>query len=269
MSKIEKALERAKTMRHTGQQQALDQVFVEVPVLDGSEPVYAKTRVVALDKCHLEKNRLLTFLDNPQVMDYYNVLRTQVLQRTRQKGHNTLMMTSVLDGEGKTMTAINLAVSIAREVKQTVLLVDADLRNPRIHQYLGCDVKMGLADYLQEDASLAELLVNPGLAKMVVLPAGRPLHDSTEILGSPKMEKLVEEMKRRYPERYVIFDSPPVLTVSDALVLSSYVDGVILVVEAGRTHRDQIRKAVELLEERNIVGLVMNKADGTPHGYYY
>jgi protein-tyrosine kinase len=270
MSKIEKALERAKKMREGGYHEikALERP-AEVSGLDAREPVYTQTRVVPLNESHLEKQRVVTFPDNPEVMDHYNLLRTQVLHRTRDKGHNTLMVTSVVDGEGKTVTAINLAVSMSKEVNQTVMLVDTDLRHPKIHSYLGCSAEKGLSDYLQDDVPVSDLLVNPGLAKMVVLPAGKPLFGSTEILGSPKMEKLVAEMKRRYPERYVIFDCPPVLTVPDALVFASYVDGVILVVEAGRTTKDQIRKAVELLEDRNIVGLVMNKADSSSYGCYY
>jgi exopolysaccharide/PEP-CTERM locus tyrosine autokinase len=270
MSKIERALERAKKMRQEGQPQVQDEGLVaEMPSLQGQEPVYTKTQVMSPDKGHLEKNRVMTLLDNPEVMDQYSLLRTQILQRTRQEGHNTIMVTSVLEGEGKTVTAINLAVSMAREVNQTVMLVDTDLRHPKIHKYLGLNVDKGLSDYLQTDVSVAELLVNPGLAKMVVLPAGKALRRSTEILGSPKMKRLVEEMKRRYPERYVIFDCPPVLSVADALVFSSYVDGVILVVEAGRTPREQISKAVELLEDANIIGLVMNRAEVSSYGYYY
>ncbi|MBE9581533.1 MAG: polysaccharide biosynthesis tyrosine autokinase [Proteobacteria bacterium] len=269
MSKIEKALERARKMRHEGQEQAEGYRPSEVSRLQVGDPAYTKTKVMSLDRCHLERHRVMTLMDNPEIMDYYNLLRTQVLQKTRHKGHNTIMITSVLPGEGKTITAINLAVSIAREVKQTVLLVDTDLRHPKIHDYLGCDAEKGLSDYLQNNVPLAELLVNPGIAKMVVLPAGRPLHGSTDILGSPKMEKLVEEMKRRYAERYVIFDCPPVLSVPDALVFSSYVDGVILVVEAGRTTKDQIRKAVEVFEDKNIVGLVMNRGESGSRGYYY
>lgn len=270
MSKIEKALERAKRMRDAGQEEAHGRAPVEVSGrLYEHEPVYTRTRVISPDRGHLEKHRVMTLLDEIEIIDYYNLVRTQVLQRTREKGHNTIMVTSVADGEGKTITAINLAVSIAREVKQTVLLVDTDLRNPKIHYYLGCNSEKGLSDYLLDDVPVSELLINPGLAKMVVLPAGKPLSGSTEILGSPKMEKLVEEMKRRYPERYVIFDCPPVVAVPDALVFSSYVDGVILVVEAGRTPRNQIRRAVELLEGRNIIGLIMNKVREARQGYYY
>ena len=273
MSKIEKALERAQAMRqedkplNRGAAPAV-RAGISGDALD-RQCVYTKTKTVSLNTGHLEKHRLMTLVDNPDATDHYNLLRTQVLLRTREKGHNALMVTSVLDGEGKTVTAINLAVSISREMKQTVLLVDTDLRHPRVHRYLGCEMERGLSDYLQTDVPVSDLLINPGQDKMVVLPAGKPLLGSTEILGSPKMEKLIAEMKARYPERYVILDAPPLLTVPDALVCAPYVDGVIIVVEAGRTPRDQIRKAVELLEGKNIVGLVMNRAEGSHYGYYY
>lgn len=270
MSKIEKALERARATRGEAQPEiAPGRQAPEAESESAAEVRYTQTRIVDLDKGHLEKHRLMTLVDNPDAVDQYNLLRTQVLLRTREKGHNVLMVTSVLDGEGKTVTAINLAASIAREVKQTVLLVDTDLRHPRVHRYLGTPMEKGLSDCLQYGTPVSDLLVNPGLSGMVVLMAGKPLLGSTEVLGSPKMEKLVKEMKRRYPDRYVIFDCPPLLTVPDALIFSSYVDGVILVVEAGRTPKDQIRKAVELLEGRHIVGLVLNRAQGSHYGYYY
>lgn len=268
MSKIEKAVEMARNKRHATQQESQGQMPPEMSRLADQDPAYAQTKVISLDRSHLEKHRLMMLIDDPKAVDCYNLLCTQLLQKTRDKGHNSIMVTSALKGEGKTITAINLAVSIAREVKQTVLLVDTDLRNPAIHHYLGCDGQKGLRDYLLADEPLAELLINPGLAKMVVLAAGKRLSGSTEILGSPKMEKLVEEMKRRYPERYVIFDCPPLLTAPDALIFSSYVDGVIFVVEAGKTPRDQISKAIELLDEKNIIGLVINGVREASRAYY-
>jgi protein-tyrosine kinase len=269
MSKIEKALERARKKRQARRGEAHGPAADEGAGLQGQGPAYTQTKILCLDRRCLEKHRLMTLLDDPEAMDCYNLLRTQVLEKTRDKALNTIMITSVVDGEGKTITAINLAVSMAREVKQTVLLVDADLRNPKIHHYLGCPVEKGLSDHFLNDVPVAELLVNPGLAKMVVLPVGKRLSGSTDILGSPKMENLVAELKRRYPERYVIFDCPPLLTAPDALIFSSYVDGVILVVEAGKTPREQVHKAVELLEARNILGLVMNKSKEARETYYY
>jgi len=224
--------------------------------------------VIALNKKKLKKNLLLTLIDEPLSVDLYNILRTQILHRTREKGHNTIMITSALEGEGKTTTAINLAVSIAKEEKQTVLLVDADLRNPMVSKLLGFQSELGLSDYLQRDVRLENILFNPGIANMVVLPGGRPLPNSTDLIGSTKMEVLVSEMKHRYPNRYIIFDCPPVLSLSDALIFSSYVDGAILVVEAGKTSRNQIQSALDLLSDKNIIGLVMNKGE-FPNTYYY
>lgn len=268
MSKIEKAVEIARKNRHAIQQESQNQVPPEMSRLSEQNPAYTQTKVISLDSSYLEKHRLMMLLNDPKAMDCYNLLCTRLLQKTRDKGHNSIMVTSALENEGKTITSINLAVSIAREVKQTVLLVDTDLRNPTIHHYLGCDGQKGLRDYLLADEPLAKLLINPGLAKMVILAAGKRLSGSTEILGSPKMEKLVEEMKRRYPERYVIFDCPPLLTSPDALIFSSYVDGIILVVEAGRTPKDQISKAIELLDGKNIIGLVMNCVRESRQAYY-
>jgi exopolysaccharide/PEP-CTERM locus tyrosine autokinase len=210
----------------------------------------------------------MTLVDDPRATDCYNLLRTQVLMRTRDQGFNTIMVTSAVEGEGKTLTAINLAVSIARDVQQTVLLVDTDLRNPRVHTLLGCPEAKGLSDYLIRDVPIPELLLNPGVAKMVVLPAGNRLSGSTDILGSPKMERLVQELKNRYGDRYVIFDCPPLLTVPDSLVFSSYVDGIILVVEAGRTSKEEIRNSIELLDGKNILGLVMNRGESAREYYY-
>jgi len=256
--------------KHAVKKRDHDSVFKEALPVSAPEQIYSQLKVVNLEKEHLEKYRLLTLLDDPMAMDFYNLLRTQLLNRTRSQGHNTIMISSALDGEGKTTTAINLAASIAREEKQTVLLVDTDLRNPRVQHLLGCKKEKGLADYLQENVPVEELLINPGVENMAVLPGGRPLSNSTNIIGSSKMEKLVAEMKHRYPERYVIFDSPPLLIVPDALVFSAYVDGVILVVESGRTSKRQIRKAIEMLENRNIIGLVLNKGAKTQmESYYY
>jgi exopolysaccharide/PEP-CTERM locus tyrosine autokinase len=268
MSKIAKALEKAKKKRAPDKDQAQRQVPTIAPSSEKKPPVYTQTREISLDTCHLEKHRVLTLVDDPRAVDCYNLVRTQILMRTRDQGLNTIMVTSAIEGEGKTLTAVNLAVSIARDVQQTVLLVDTDLRNPRVHTLLGCRERQGLSDYLIRDIPIRELLINPGTAKMVVLPAGNRISGSTDILGSPKMERLVQELKNRYKDRYVIFDSPPLLTVPDSLVFSSYVDGIVLVVEAGRTSKEQIRNAVELLDGKNILGLIMNKGESAKEYYY-
>jgi len=274
MSKIGKALAKAKKSR-ASQVREVDKLRLHPQSPDRASstvqhpPVYSQTRVVSLDNNHLEKHRLSALLDDPLAIDSYNVLCTQFLNRTLPKGHNTVMVTSSLASEGKTVTAISLAISIARRVQHTALLVDGDLRNPSITNYLGLDGAKGLSDYLVNDNPISELLINPGLPSIVVLPAGKPLHSSAELLGSPKMERLVQELKNRYPERYVIFDSPPLLGVPDTLVLCSHVDGIILVVEAGKTPKEQILQSIGLLNEEPLLGLAMNKYKVGRNGYYY
>ncbi len=274
MSKITKAIERAKKSRKASVRE-VDELRLreQTPAMTSSliyqQSVYSQTRVVSLDDRQLERNRLLTLLDDPVAIDCYNVLCTQILERTRAKGQNTIMITSCADGEGKSVTAINLAVTVARRVQHTVLLVDADLRKPDIHRLLGLNNQKGLSDYLRNDEPILNLLINPGLPRMVVLPAGKSLRDSTERLSSPKMEALVREMKGRYPERYVIFDCPPLLNIPDSLALSSYMDGIVLVVEGSRTSREQIQEATKLLNGKPLLGLVMNKFKSPRKGYYH
>ncbi|CCO24827.1 polysaccharide biosynthesis tyrosine autokinase [Maridesulfovibrio hydrothermalis] len=214
-----------------------------------------------LDEITLAKNRVLTRHSSASFTDIYNLLRTQILHRTKKKGHNVLMVTSAMPGEGKTITSINLAISIAREVDQFALLVDTDMRNPSTHKYLGIEVEKGLSDHLLHNVPVPDLLVKPGINKLSYLPAGDPIRGSTEILGSPKLQEMIKEMKERYPDRYVVFDCPDLLHAPDALVFSSYVDGIIFVVEAGKTSREHVQKAMSLLEGRNIVGVVLNKTE--------
>lgn len=216
---------------------------------------------LVLDELALAKNRVLTTHSSASFTDIYNLLRTQILHRTKKKGHNVLMVTSAMPGEGKTITSINLAISIAREVDQFALLVDTDMRKPSIHEFLGINAEKGLTDHLLHNIPVHELLIKPGINKLSYLPAGEPIKGSTEILGSPKLQELIMEMKERYPDRYVVFDCPDLLHAPDALVFSSYVDGIIFVIEAGKTSREHVQKALGLLEGRNIVGVVLNKTD--------
>lgn len=221
---------------------------------------YTQTRIFEVNHNTMRDNRLISFSDESPVSAQYKILRTQILHKTKEEGLNTILVTSVGDGEGKSITAANLAISLAREVAHTVLLVDADLRNPSLHRLFGIEPERGLSDCLLNDIPLADLLINPGINKLTILPGRHKLTESAEIVGSPKMMELIHEMKIRYKDRYIIFDSPPLIGSADTLILSKFVDGVILVVEYGMTQKDQIEKALELLKEINIIGTVLNKA---------
>ncbi len=217
------------------------------------------SQIIELNKRMLEQNRISLGLEDQEIYDYYNLLRTQVLQRTRDLGQNTIMVTGTMPGVGATTTAINLAISIAKELDQHCLLVDANLRRSHVDEVLGWNATAGLSDYILKDVPIYKLQVRTSLDKFSVLPAGEPIFGSTELLGSPKMELLVQEMKERYPDRYVIFNCPAVLQSPDALVFSDYVDGILLVVDA-KTNRAQVSKAMQLLEGHNVLGTVLNKA---------
>ena len=237
----------------------LDEVtgFAETP----GEIHYTYTRKVAVDMDRLRRNRLIVAGSDETLGEAYKLLRTHILHRTKREGRNTLMVTGPLPNEGKTLTTINLAIAISQKVGQTVLLVDGDLRNPSIHRYLDLPSGPGLVDYLTSGYPIAESLVHPeGLANLVVLPAGQPTTQSAELLSSPLMVDLVKELKHFYPDRYVLFDLPPLL-YADPLAFAPLVDGIILVVEAGSTPREEITRALELLKEFPVLGFVLNKMD--------
>lgn len=223
---------------------------------------YTQTRITKVANGLLRNHRIIAGLPHSAFADAYKILHTQVLQRLKENKWNVLAVTSPGEDEGKTLTAINLAISLAMEVNYTVLLVDANLRHPSIHEHLGLPAGKGLSDYLLDDVPLPELLVHPeNLEHVVVLPGGRAVQNSAELLNSPKMQHLVEELKNRYPGRIVIFDLPPVLSAADALAFSPYVDAALLVLEEGKTAQDDARRAVELLDCTNVLGTVLNKAN--------
>ena len=197
------------------------------------------------------------------------MLRTKILQRAREKGGNTLMVTSALPGEGKTLTAINFAFTVAREFKQTVLLVDCDLRQQNVYRVLGIPSEKGLVDYLLDHFPVKDLIIWPGVEKMTLISGGQTLEGSSELLASPKMKDLVAEMKTRYPDRFVIFDVPPVLSAADALAFAPLVDHVVMVVQAGKTPLPDVKKALEMLPREKILGIVLNRHDEISPKYYY
>lgn len=261
MERIKKALEKAR------QEREIRQSGDTVPA-PGTPPASAgtvgarQTQTISVEDSILRENRIVTGVEPGEFTDAYNHLRTQILQRFKENNWNVLAVTSPGEGEGKTLTAINLAISIAREVDYTVLLVDANLRHPWMLEHFGLEHRKGLSDYLTDDIPIAELLVKPSRVEhLVILPGGRPLTQSAEMLNSPKMAQLVEDMKSRYHSRIIIFDLPPVLTSADALAFSPYVDAALLVVEEGSTQKQDVERAVELLESTNIVGTVLNKAE--------
>lgn len=226
----------------------------------GSSFAYTQTRVLDIRPEVFRKNRLIHPHDAGPAMSAYRQLRTQVLLAMRRSGWTSLGITSPGMAEGKTLTAINLAISLAMDVNHTVMLADLDLRRPGVHRAFGLEERPGLSDYLISNADLRGLLFNPGIPRLVVLPAGQPLPNSSEMLSSPRMNQLVEEVKTRYPARIVLFDLPPLLAADDVLAFSPQLDAVLLVAEEGRTRKKELEAAAEMLHGVPVIGPVLNKA---------
>jgi non-specific protein-tyrosine kinase len=232
-------------------------------------PAYNVSREVRLDPSVLEENRCVAYnTESPQV-EAYRVLRTRIMHRTRENGGITVMVTSALPGEGKTVTAINLALTFAKAFSQTALLVDADLKRQQIHQVLGFESEKGLGNYLQEGCAVSDLFVWPGIEKLTIISGGKRIEGSSELLGSPAMKALVEDMKVRYPNRYVFFDVPPVLAGADTIAFASLVDHILFVVQAGRSSLADVRKALQMLPKEKILGLVLNRQPDADASKYY
>lgn len=187
---------------------------------------------------------------------------------------NLVMVSSSVPAEGKTFTALNLAMSIVMERDTTVLLVDGDVVNPSLSRLFGLQREPGLTDLLTNpDMNVADVILDSDIPHLRFLPAGKPHAYSTELVASERMHELARELSKRYPDRIVMFDSPPLLAATQASVLSHHVGQIIVVVEAGKTPESMLREAVELLDQTKTIGLVLNKSRryvGRDHyGAYY
>ena len=233
--------------------------FATLPA-DSEQFSYTQTRIQITETNHLRKNRIITGFKPGEWLESYKMLRTRCLQLMDVMNWNTLAITSPGNDSGNSLTAANLAISMAMELNRSVLLVDANFQNPSICKLFGIQAEKGLGDYLLNDTPLNEMLINPDVDRLVILPAGKEMLNSTEMLRSPKMIRLVNELKNRYPSRIIIFDLPPLLSQADTLGFSPYVDCVLLVVDEGHTKTEELEHAASLLKEINVLGTVLNKA---------
>lgn len=276
MSRIEEALKKVANRRKS--------VATEVPV--SLEPEVIET---PLETSGTDKGRMSELLDvSPIAIDNlmlattreektivaeeYNKLRSAVIALTKGDAFlNTLMITSTVSDEGKSMTALNLAISLAKEYDHTVLLVDTDLRRPSIHKYLGIQPEVGLIHCLRDDLPIEQALIKTGIGKLVVLPAGEAVENPVNFLSSNRMKQIVRELKNRYDERYVIFDTPPALPFADAGILAGLVDSTLFVVREGCADKQELQKILEDFKEHHLLGVVYNDAHTfmKKQDYYY
>lgn len=230
---------------------------------------YKYTRVEKLQEAHLKTNHIVAFNKNDPKSISFDLLRTHVLQKMEENGWRTLAITSPTPESGKTMIAINLAMSIAQQTNKTAMLVDFDLRRPKIGAYLGISMEKSLNDLLEGTAELQDVLINPGIPRLVVLPTKSPVNKSSETLSSKNMESLIKDLRERYESRIVIFDLPPMLVADDVIVLLPNIDCVLMVVANGMSTRREIEDSLRHIPAAKLVGTVLNKAETEPIPYYY
>jgi exopolysaccharide/PEP-CTERM locus tyrosine autokinase len=214
--------------------------------------------------------------------DQYRVIKRPLIRNATGKGAavlkhgNLIMVTSALSGEGKTFTAINLAMSIAAERDHTVMLVDADVARPSVPRMLGLSPGPGLLDVLQGSVDMASVLLRTDIDTLTVLPSGTPHPKATELLASAAMGELLDDIASRYADRIVIFDSPPLLLTTEARVLAAHMGQAIVVVQANKTLQADVERALATIEACPVRLMLLNQAraraegaSGYGYGYGY
>ncbi|MFZ1991455.1 MAG: CpsD/CapB family tyrosine-protein kinase [Alphaproteobacteria bacterium] len=221
-------------------------------------PVFTETQVVPVDRKVMAREYIMSGGTEGAKGAVYRALRAQVLQWLTKAGKRSVAIASVGPREGRTLTAINLAIAIAMDVNQTSLLVDADLRKPDIHKRFGIEPAHGLEDYLSGAVPLASCLINPSIDRLVILPTRKPMENSAELLASPRMTALTKELRDRYRDRVIIYDTPPLTSGGDAIGFLPNVESVLLVVRDGAVRSGEMETALELLRDRSVIGTVLN-----------
>jgi protein-tyrosine kinase len=223
---------------------------------------------------HPQNSCIITYRnpDTP-IAEEYRKLKTVLLRMTRDEFRNVIMVTSSVSGEGKSVTSANLAVMLAREYGQTVLLIDADVRGPSLQEYLGIAPRIGLADCLEDRIDPGRAIVKTGIPKLSFMSAGKKVENPGELLSSHRMKEFLLEIKHRYQDRYIILDTAPILLFAETQAMSMIVDGVLVVVKEGGATVKAITQMFDILKSSTVLGIVFNNAsapnlDSRYHDHY-
>jgi len=219
-------------------------------------------------KKKIDRNLVTLLSPRSFASEQFKQLRTSLLFPKSGVSPRTIMVTSAAPSEGKSFVAANLALSIAQNINEHVLLIDCDMRNPCVHTMFGFSRVPGLADYLTNGTPLASVLLKSPVEKLSILPVGEPPDNPAELLSSEKMSDLLKEVKTRYNDRYIIVDLPPPNFTAEANALARQVDGILLVIQYGGTRREMIEDLIASVGKEKILGVVFNQFDERISDHY-
>lgn len=234
-----------------------------------AEATVQQYHTAAVDPDAMERNRVLMRMQDVAVSRAYKILRTRVLHRMAANNWYTLGVTGTSAGEGKTTTALNLAIALAQDPNAWVFLVDLDLQRPQLGAYLGMSYEYGLTDYLGGQAEFEQIVYDIGIKRLAVVPNASPVESSSEYLLSTRMAEFINTLEAQTPRRIVVFDMPPIMVSDDVLAFAPRVDSFLLVVSQGLTARRTLANAKEVLSELNLLGVVLNRSTERNDSPYY
>lgn len=236
---------------------------------------------VTLPRKPLKEEQRSAIVSNPLIVtandrtspasEQYRKLKSLVIKLLNAENFDrSLMLTSSVAGEGKSITSLNLAITLAQEFDHSVLLVEADIRKPAIMNYLEYQRGIGLTDCVLDDIDLNEAIIKTGIGSLSILPAGRSVSNPVELFSSNRMKEMFDEIKTRYDDRYLIVDTTPLLPFAEPIHIANMVDAVMMVVREGVTTPEKLKNSLEILKSHNLLGVVSNCVSriNSLQGYY-
>ncbi len=268
MSRVYRALEKVEAERHQMVEEPALKVFEEknVPKKEGPPLEFPQEKAEKLGLPSKEVPPVLIVPPHSFGAEAFRKLKTQIFLHPG-KSPRTILVTSTAPQEGKTLVAVNLAVAISKEIHNNVILVDGDLRRPGIHLGRNQNGK-GLSNYLSDGIPLSEILINSEMEKLRIILAGSSTRKSSELIRSKKMGELLQSLREFGENTYIVIDSPPIMATADPTLLSTMVDGVILVIRAGYTSRESVQTAIKSIDRQKIIGVIFNQIDTKPSAYF-
>ena len=269
MSRVFRALEKAEEeKKRKGKGEPSLKVLEERPLIEKEEPPL-KLAEKKMEEWGLPSKEDIPVLLVPPhsfAAEEFRKLKTQIFHRLPDPPH-TVLITSALPQEGKTIVAVNLAMAISQEIQKKAILIDGDIRKPGIYLERSYSSK-GLSHYLSDGVALSEILIDTEMENLHLIQAGTPSRKSSELIGSRRMGELLKSLKESGDPTYIIIDSPPIISTADPTLLSKMVDGIILVVMADRAPKESIQRAIKSIDRHKIIGVVFNQIDLKSSTYY-